>query len=211
MQEELKLFGEIPYKTRVLRATPLLASHAQEAIEDILNDTSIFLEMPKLSDILGVRCESVYGVDKLIITLREGVAHPEYMLNARVAQLEPKLINVLFESGEFLQEQMQESAQTQSPQRQTQQTSGATQKTDSTSRPKDISLLTLTCSKLELSYPELAALIGYEAQDLINALSLGEIPKPMKKAIELYLENLELKKELEESSKIKSILKEWVG
>jgi len=208
MKETQTLFDNIPYHERTLRGASLLAEHAQEAIEDVLCDTSIFFQMPTIKDILRVKAESVYGVHKLVVTLKHGTSHPEYMLNARVVELEPKLVNVMFETGDVedihlpLQEaSIQTKEQTpRAPQAQNIQT--AEQTPSQSNRVKDISLLTLTCSRLDLSYPELAALIGYEAKDVIAALSRGDIEPPMRRAIELYLENIELKKELDLLRKI---------
>ena len=203
MQENETLFKNTPYQARALKGAPLSAAHAQEALEDVLSDTSAFLQMPSASDILKVKSDSVYGVHKLIVTVPQGTPHPEYMLNARVAELEPKLVNVVFEVGEANEANDAEAF-------------GAAQATEafkphqSSGVKKDISILTLTCSKLGVAYPELAALIGYEAQDVIGALSSGVVSAPMKKAIELYMENLRLKEELLESAKMKTALKEWL-
>lgn len=201
MKETQTLFDNIPYTERTLKGESLLAAHAQEAIEDVLCDTSIFFQMPTIKDILRVKAESVYGVHKLVVTLQHGTPHPEYMLNARVAELEPKLVNVMFETGDredpLMQEQIlqaQEQAiqkQAQTPPLQTQQ-----QMPTQSNHVKDISLLTLTCAKLDLSYPDFAKLIGYEPKDLLAALSRGDIEPTMRRAIELYVENLELKERL---------------
>lgn len=199
MQENVTIFDNTPYEARALKGTPLTAAHAQEALEDVLSDTSAFLKMPSPSDITKVKSDNVYGVHKLIVTVPQGTPYPEYMLNARVAELEPKLVNVIFETGGL--DEPEEFVAPQTPEPSTPHKSGP---------PKDISLLTLTCSNLGVTYPEFAELIGYEAKDVIGALSLGSITPPMKKAIELYLENLELKKELEESAKMKKALKEWL-
>jgi|GEM_PF-2610283 len=203
MQENLTVFGNIPYKARAIKGTALSAAHAQEALQDVLDDTSVFFKMPTSSDILKVTSDSVYGVHKVVATVPQGTAFPEYMLNARVADLEPKLVNVVFEVGSLEDEDTEDEAMRASHVLEP-------SKPHQNETPKDISLLTLTCSKLELTYPELAELIGYEAKDVIAALGSGTINAPMKKAIELYLENIELKKELEESTKMKTALKEWL-
>jgi len=200
MQEKSTIFENTPYETRALKGTPLSPEHAQEALQDVLSDTSVFLEMPSSSDILKVRSESVYGVHKLIVTLPQGAAFPEYMLNARVVALEPKLVNVMFEVGALDEIEEVSMPQMQEP-----------SKPHHTAEPKDISILTLTCSKLGVTYPEFAEIIGYEAKDVIAVLSAGDVPAPMRRAIEFYLENLELKKELEASARIKAALKEWLN
>lgn len=199
MKETQTLFDNIPYTERTLRGASLLAEHAQEAIEDVLSDTSIFFQMPTIKDILRVKAESVYGVHKLVVTLQHGTPHPEYMLNARVAALEPKLVNVMFETGDREDPLMQEQAlqaQEQATQAQTPPLQTQEQAPIQSNHIKDISLLTLTCAKLDLSYPDFAKLIGYEPKDVLAALSRGDIEPPMRRAIELYLENLELKERL---------------
>ena len=67
-----------------------------------------------------------------------------------------------------------------------------------------------TCKELGLTYAQLAEEIGYSEPAIKKAIANDNISEPMKKAIELYLENLELKKELENSNKIKQTLKEWL-
>ena len=62
---------------------------------------------------------------------------------------------------------------------------------------------------LGLTYSQLAEQIGYGENSVSNA-SRGEISKAMCKAIDLYVENLNLKKELENSRKIKNTLQEWL-
>lgn len=210
MQEKQKLFQNIPYTQRTLKGSPLVPAHAEEAIKDVLADTSIFFQMPSISDILRVKSESVYGVHKIVVTLKHGTAHPEYMLNARVVELEPKLVNVLFETGDIIdplehEQALKMEAELQEPApkpKEPQQTTAEAEALSHQNRVKDISLLTLTCSRLNLSYPEFAKLIGYESKDVIAALSRGDIEAPMKRAIELYLENLELKQQLEALTKI---------
>ncbi|PZP12122.1 MAG: transcriptional regulator [Aliarcobacter butzleri] len=67
-----------------------------------------------------------------------------------------------------------------------------------------------TCKEIGLTYAQLAEEIGYSEPAIKKAIANDNISEPMKKAIELYLENLELKKELENSNKIKQTLKEWL-
>lgn len=67
-------------------------------------------------------------------------------------------------------------------------------------------LIKATCEKLGLTYAQLADEIGYGESAISNA-SRGEVSKPMQKAIELYLQTLEQKKELEKLETLKSTLK----
>ncbi|MEA1982319.1 MAG: hypothetical protein U9N39_02145, partial [Campylobacterota bacterium] len=101
MQENLKLFDKIPYEVRIIKGSFLSVAQAEEAINDVLSDTSAFFKTPTLSEILKVRSDNVYGVFKLILTVDQGTQYPEYMLNARVAELEPKLVNIIFETAEI--------------------------------------------------------------------------------------------------------------
>lgn len=199
MQENINLFNKIPYKTKVRKGTPLLAEHAQEAIEDLLSDTSVFLTMPKLTHILQARSESSYGSHKLILTLAEGVSYPEYMLNARVAALSPKIVNVFFETIGFQEEeeafmQMQYTTASQG-------TMGATAQAplqqESAMSDVDASCISEARAALGISYQELGESIGYDPQELTRSVALGKISIAMQKALELYLENVALKKKLE--------------
>jgi len=190
------LFDKIPYKSKASRGAPLLAGYAQEAIEDILSDTSIFLNMPKLTHIVKARSESSYGSHKLIVTLHEGVSYPEYMLSARVASLAPKLVNIFFETIGFEEEeeiyaQMQyASAGASSP-------SSTMQTQESQTLLEDASIISKTRELAGVSYQALGEQVGYEAQELTKALSMGKVSRAMQRALELYAENIQLKKELE--------------
>ena len=66
------------------------------------------------------------------------------------------------------------------------------------------------CKELGLTYKQLGEAIGY-SESAVNNASRGEVSKAMQKAIELYVENLALKKDIENSNKIKSTLKEWLN
>lgn len=75
---------------------------------------------------------------------------------------------------------------------------------------KENNIVKLTCKELGLTYKELGEKIGYSESAIKMAVSKDKISEPMIKAIELYKRNLELEKELENSNKIKSTLKEWL-
>ena len=198
MQENALLFEQIPYKAKALRGSALEAKHAQEPIEDVLNDTSVFLNMPKVKHILAARAESSYGAHKLIVTLAEDVSYPEYMLSARVAELAPKLVNIFFETIGFAEEEeafMQMQYASAVTPREFQ--SGEATRQEEQSLNEDASIVAKTREALGVTYQELSEQIGYSAQELTKALSVGKISKPMHRALELYAENVTLKKELE--------------
>jgi len=66
------------------------------------------------------------------------------------------------------------------------------------------------CKELGLTYKQLGEKIGYSEGALKTAASTGKISEPLKKAIELYLENSNLKNELDKLSEVKKTLKEWL-
>ena len=74
----------------------------------------------------------------------------------------------------------------------------------------DENIVKATCRELGMTYKELGEAIGYSESAIKMAISKDKISEPMVKAIELYKKNLELKKELENSNKIKSTLKNWL-
>ncbi len=74
---------------------------------------------------------------------------------------------------------------------------------------EEYNLVKHTCKGLGITYNQLGLFIGYGENSISNA-SRGDVSKAMKKAIELYTETLKLKKELENSDKIKATLKEWL-
>jgi transcriptional regulator with XRE-family HTH domain len=71
---------------------------------------------------------------------------------------------------------------------------------------EDLNIIKRTCKDLGLTYAQLAEQIGYGENSVSNA-SRGEVSKAMQKAIELYLQTLEQKKELEKLETLRSTLK----
>ena len=67
------------------------------------------------------------------------------------------------------------------------------------------------CKELGLTYKELAERIGYSEGALKMAVQRDNVSPQMEKAIKLYLETLELKKELEEFNELKKLLKKWTS
>lgn len=65
-----------------------------------------------------------------------------------------------------------------------------------------------TAKTLGLTYRELGEAIGYNESTLKKSASTGDVSDSMQKAIELYLEVLELKTEIEQVRQFKTLLKE---
>lgn len=71
---------------------------------------------------------------------------------------------------------------------------------------KDFNLIKKTCKELGLTYRELGERIGYSESTLNKNASTEKISEPLTFAINLYLENLKLKEELEDFRILKKIL-----
>ena len=76
---------------------------------------------------------------------------------------------------------------------------------------KEENIIKKVCKELGITYKQLGEKIGISESSLRSAASTGKISKQLQKAIELYLENLELKKELEEFQELKEMLKKWTS
>lgn len=74
----------------------------------------------------------------------------------------------------------------------------------------DKNLIKQTCKELNLTYKQLGEAIGYSESAIKNA-GVGEASEPMKKAIELYKETLELKSKLKKTEDFKSNLKDFLA
>ncbi|MBR8464434.1 transcriptional regulator [Campylobacter sp. faydin G-24] len=74
----------------------------------------------------------------------------------------------------------------------------------------DENIIKKTCKELGLTYKQLGELIGYSEGAIKSAINSGNISEPMKRAIELYQETLNLKAELEKSEAFKSNLKDFL-
>lgn len=70
-------------------------------------------------------------------------------------------------------------------------------------------LIKKTCKELGLTYKELGEKIGYSESAIKNA-AVGSVSEPMQFAINLYLENLNLKQQLEISENFKQNLKNFL-
>ena len=67
-----------------------------------------------------------------------------------------------------------------------------------------------TCKELGLTYKQLGEAIGYKPDTVNMSVATGKVSDPMQRAIELYLENLELKKQLKDYNQLKELLRKAV-
>ncbi len=72
-------------------------------------------------------------------------------------------------------------------------------------------LVKQTAKRLNLTYKQLGEAIGYTEGALKNAITIDKVSDQMAKAIELYSETLELKKELETTKAFKKHLKDFLA
>lgn len=70
----------------------------------------------------------------------------------------------------------------------------------------DENLIKKTCKELNLTYKQLGELVGYSESAINNASRQEKISEPLTRAIELYAENLKLRKELADFHTLKAIL-----
>lgn len=75
---------------------------------------------------------------------------------------------------------------------------------------EDENIIKRTCRRLNLTYAQLAEQIGYGENSVSNA-SRGEVSKAMQKAIELYLRNLELEKQLEDYEAFRNLVRKAIN
>ena len=67
-------------------------------------------------------------------------------------------------------------------------------------------LIKQVCKDYNLSYFELATITGYGEDTIKKSASSGKISKPLQTAIGLYIENVELKQQVELPKQLKSLL-----
>ena len=67
-------------------------------------------------------------------------------------------------------------------------------------------LVKRVCKEIGLTYKQLGEAIGYSESALNNAARQEKISEPLKRAVELYLENLKLQQELADFKTLKAIL-----
>lgn len=67
-----------------------------------------------------------------------------------------------------------------------------------------------TAKALGMTYKQLGDAVGYSEGAIKTSISTDKVSEPLKKAIELYLENLELKQEIEKVHTFKNLLKDLI-
>ncbi|MFY4690392.1 transcriptional regulator [Campylobacter jejuni] len=65
-----------------------------------------------------------------------------------------------------------------------------------------------TCKELELTYKQLGELIGFGEEAISKAARTGNISTQMQKALDLYLENVDLKEKLKVLDMLSDIIKQ---
>ena len=78
-------------------------------------------------------------------------------------------------------------------------------------KEEEIHLVKRVSKELGLTYRELGEKIGYTEGSLKAFVSKNQINNSLQKSLELYLETLKLKKEIEESNKFKEIIRNFVS
>nr|DAY06064.1 MAG TPA: centromere-binding protein [Caudoviricetes sp.] len=68
-------------------------------------------------------------------------------------------------------------------------------------------IIKATCKELNLTYKQLGEMIGYSEAAIKAAIAKNEISEPMKRAIELYQETLNLKEQNKEFETFKAFFK----
>ncbi|MGH1601719.1 helix-turn-helix domain-containing protein [Campylobacter majalis] len=63
------------------------------------------------------------------------------------------------------------------------------------------------CKERNLTYKELAEIIGNSEATIHSAIAKGELSVPMSKSIQMYQEILALKEQLKDYAELKSVLK----
>ena len=74
----------------------------------------------------------------------------------------------------------------------------------------EIHLVKKVSKELGFTYKELAERIGYSESNLRQSVSTNKLSSQLKKAIELYLETINLKKRVDEAEDFKSILRTFI-
>ena len=73
----------------------------------------------------------------------------------------------------------------------------------------DENIVKKVCKDLGMTYRELGEAIGVKESTLNKLASTGEISEQIRKAIELYLENQQLKSKLNDIETLKRLLKDF--
>lgn len=72
---------------------------------------------------------------------------------------------------------------------------------------KEQNLIKKTAKELGMTYKELGEAIGYSESAIKASIAKGDVSEPMKRAIEMYLEIINLKKENEDFETLKAFFK----
>ena len=76
---------------------------------------------------------------------------------------------------------------------------------------KEVHLVKRVSKELGLTYKELGEEIGYSESNLRKSVSENRLSLPLKKAIELYLENQKVRQLKEERENLKDILRTFLS
>ena len=76
---------------------------------------------------------------------------------------------------------------------------------------KKVHLVKRVCKELGLTYKELGEKIGYTDGGLKNLVFKNQVTRNPEKSIELYLEILRLKKEVEEANRFRNVLQTFIS
>jgi hypothetical protein len=76
---------------------------------------------------------------------------------------------------------------------------------------KKVHLVKRVCKELGLTYKELGEKIGYTDGGLKNLVFKNQVTRNLEKSIELYLETLRLKKEVEEANRFRNVLQTFIS
>ncbi len=71
----------------------------------------------------------------------------------------------------------------------------------------DENIVKKVCKDLGLTYKQLGEAIGYSESNINKVASTGQVSNQLKRAIELYLENLELQNKMKDCEDLQNILK----
>ena len=71
-------------------------------------------------------------------------------------------------------------------------------------------LIKRTCKELGLTYKELGEKIGYSEANLKNSVSRNQVSKQLETSIYLYLQTIELQKEINNTKSFKQSLKDFL-
>jgi len=72
---------------------------------------------------------------------------------------------------------------------------------------KEVHLVKKVSKELGMTYKELGEEIGYSESNLRRSVSTNQLSVQLKKALELYLENVKFKEKEKESKELKDILR----